>query len=89
MTKIGEKSAHLFPKRKFLFIFLREKKERNKNNEEYILDYSLHKRGFETILVPQHAVYPRVREYARRLWFGVDHDDYGGKVSIPSYKVFI
>ena len=35
----------------YLFL-LREKKERNKNNQEGVLDYSLHKRGFEAILVP-------------------------------------
>ena len=47
LTKIGEKSAHLFKERKeLLFFLLREKKKRNKNNQEGVLDYSLHKKGF-------------------------------------------
>ena len=41
-------------RREFLFIFLREKKKRNKNNQKGVLDYSLHKRGFEVILAPTH-----------------------------------
>ena len=40
-------------RRECVFIFLREKKERNKNNQEcHLLDYSIHKRGFEAILAP-------------------------------------
>ena len=48
-TKIGEKNAQLFPDRKkvenFLLFLLREKKERNKNNQEGVLDYSFQKEG--------------------------------------------
>ena len=39
-------------RREFLFIFFREKKEINKNNQEGMLDYSLYKRGLEAILAP-------------------------------------
>ena len=72
-------------RREFLFIFLREKKERNKNNQMFSWLFSPQKRvwgnlGAHTLFIQK----LKNRQEDRGLV--VDHDNYGGKVWISSYK---